>query len=56
MERFRQACRHAGYPTMDLSVYTDNARAVAFYRKGGWNVVRQTDGTTFMRRPTGDEQ
>jgi ribosomal protein S18 acetylase RimI-like enzyme len=49
MECFRQACRQAGYPTMDLSVYTDNTRAVAFYRKSGWQVVKDDGGTTFMR-------
>ena len=52
IEVFRQACREAGFASMYLSVFTANARAIAFYRRHAWDVVRQEGSSTYMRCST----
>lgn len=54
IQAFQVACREDGYRSMDLSVHTDNARGIAFYKKNGWQVVEKTEGTTYMRRSSND--
>ena len=54
VEAFRKACRDAGYRTMELTVATDNARALGFYRKTGWQVAGQDVRNTSMWRSAGD--
>lgn len=54
IQAFQTACREDGYRSMDLSVHTDNTRAIAFYKKNGWQIVKKTKGTTYMRRSSND--
>ncbi len=52
MDAFRSACLAAGYESMYLPVFTSNSRAITFYRKHGWQVVKEVAGSTYMRCPT----
>ena len=50
MEAFRAASLDRGYVGMGLTVDRHNSRAVAFYRKMGWQVVAESGETLFMQR------
>jgi len=54
MASFRQACREAGCGEIELSVSTDNARAIAFYVRMGCKTVDRGPRITRMRLPVGD--
>lgn len=41
MRFFEQALRERGLALAELTVNSDNARAIHFYRKAGWNVAKQ---------------
>lgn len=49
IESFQTACATKGYDAIKLSVVTDNARAIAFYKKHGWREVgRSKESTKFV--------
>jgi ribosomal protein S18 acetylase RimI-like enzyme len=41
MRAFERALRERGVGAVGLSVNSDNARAIRFYRKAGWQVAQQ---------------
>jgi ribosomal protein S18 acetylase RimI-like enzyme len=45
---FCDLCRQRGFGYLELGVYTSNARAIAFYRKRGWQEIGSTDDQTFF--------
>lgn len=46
---FQTACATKGYDTIELSVLTENRRAIAFYKKHGWREVgRFRESTKFI--------
>jgi ribosomal protein S18 acetylase RimI-like enzyme len=46
IESFQAACAAKGYDTIELSVVTDNARAIAFYKKHDWREVGKSGEST----------
>jgi len=50
MEAFAEACRSRGYEVMFLPVFISNERAIAFYRKHGWQLAQQTGDSMIMKR------
>lgn len=50
MQAFADESKKRGYRTMRLSVYNDNAAAIALYQKCGWEtILRTTRGTYFKK-------
>lgn len=47
-EAFQRACQEAGYSALNLSVASNNARAIAFYLKMGWKVIAEKPGAIRM--------
>lgn len=45
---FCDACRERGFGYLELGVYTNNTRAVAFYHKLGWQEIGQSDDQKFF--------
>ena len=53
LDAFRAACVAAGYDEMRLVVSAQNARAAAFYRRHGWQVLTERGGFVHLRRAVG---
>ena len=49
---FCQRCHAEGIAEVGLSVHLDNPRAIAFYRKTGWQQQSQTATSLYFRRST----
>ena len=47
---FEDRARQLGYEFVQLSVYTDNARARAVYEKAGWDLCEQIGATVLYRK------
>lgn len=56
MDVFRGVCKSRGFGTIGLTVAADNARAVAFYRKTGWQVVSESETSLWMQLPCAEWQ
>ena len=48
--RFEELLRQAGHKRVGLSVLSDNARAIAFYKKSGWEVTHSSDAGWWFER------
>ena len=48
--RFPRALRQAGIARVGLSVHADNERAIAFYRKAGWNETYRSDAGLWFEK------
>lgn len=48
LEKFVGNCFENDYDVISLSVAIDNVRAIAFYRKSGWQVVSRNNESVFV--------
>lgn len=48
MNTFRKACEKLDYRSIELSVQSNNVRALSFYKKNGWIIIEQGPESTFM--------
>jgi len=49
-ERFEDKLREAGHKRVGLSVLPDNARAIAFYKKTGWELTHSSDAGCWFEK------
>jgi ribosomal protein S18 acetylase RimI-like enzyme len=49
--RFEDLLREAGFARVGLSVHADNERAIAFYRKTGWEETYRSEAGLWFEKP-----
>lgn len=49
-ERFEDVLRQAGHLRVGLSVLPDNQRAIAFYKKTGWQVTYASEAGSWFEK------
>lgn len=49
-EHFEAQVRRAGFDRVGLSVHADNERAIAFYRKNGWNEIHRSEAGLWFEK------